>query len=54
MYVNSTEYKNEKEAAKICHMAAKDISAINLRGDNILKRRADGINYIGDLYNETY
>lgn len=44
---------NEKEAAKICHMAAKDISAINLRGDNILKRRADGINYIGDLYNET-
>lgn len=38
--------------AKICQKASEDIKKCNDRAEQVLQLRADGIIYIGDLYNE--
>lgn len=45
-------YKGESYPAAVCEAASKDIICCSLRGDAIIRRRADGIQYIGDLYDE--
>lgn len=44
--------KGESYPARVCEAAAKDLLECNARGIALIKRRADGVQYIGDLYNE--
>lgn len=44
--------KKENYAAMVCDAAVKDILNCNQRGNQIISRRAEKIQYIGDLYNE--
>ena len=44
--------KNEKYPEKVCLAAYKDIKEFSDRGTEVLKARANGVQYIGDLYNE--
>ena len=45
-------YKKENYPAKVCLEAAKDIKNCKDRGMKVLQARANGVQYIGDLYNE--
>lgn len=46
-------YKNQEfYPAEVCKQASKDIKECNSRAEQVLQLRADGISYIGDLYNE--
>ena len=40
----------EEFPSQICKKAAYDLSQASTRGDEIIKRRQNGIVYIGDLY----
>jgi len=44
--------KGEAYPAKVCRAAAQDIKDCIPRGDEVIKKRAEGIQYIGDLYPE--
>ncbi len=44
--------KGENYPADVCEAASKDIVECRLRGDAVIRRRANGVQYIGDLYNE--
>lgn len=44
--------KGEYYPAAVCEAASKDIVECTARGDAIVRRRADGVQYIGDLYDE--
>ena len=46
------ELKGEEYPARVCKAAITDIQAGTNRGYEILKKRANKIQYIGDLYNE--
>lgn len=44
--------RNEDDNAGICKAAAQDIKDFTPRGKSIIKLRSEGVQYIGDLYNE--
>jgi len=44
--------KGEAYPAKVCRAAALDIKNCTPRGDEVIKKRAESIQYIGDLYPE--
>lgn len=46
------EEKNEQYPAKVCRAAAWDIQNRTSRGLEVIKRRVEKTQYIGDLYNE--
>lgn len=46
------ELRGEYYPARVCKAAIKDIEAGTSRGNEVLKRQANKIQYIGDLYNE--
>ena len=46
------ELKGEEYPARVCKAVLKDIEAGTSRGNEVLKKQANKIQYIGDLYNE--
>lgn len=44
--------KQEFYPAEVCKQASNDITECNNRAEQVIQLRADGVNYIGDLYNE--
>lgn len=44
--------KGENYAARVCDAAARDIKECNSRGNKVIYKRSDKVQYIGDLYNE--
>ena len=49
---NICEYRGETYPAKICRKAAACIKEHTYTGEQILQRRSDGVQYIGDLFED--